>query len=1094
MKQLIFLVAALLISLSASVNGQTVICNFDDVNASEVTNDNFGDGTVEIIDGATTPLDGNSTKYVKQVKTNGGWGWERTLLSFDAPIDLSTTQIFAVDVYSDITTDVRLFLLQDDNDEGNGLHVIAPILSANTWSTVYFDFSDADFAGKSITKIQIGPAPGQGFDPSKDFFYDNVELVTSIPGEIAFAPANGAVDVATINPVVIKSTLALTTDGTAAITDYNTVVELCEGTTSGGTAVACNATSADNGKTITITPDATLDGNKSYYYGIKENAVKYEGATDFITNEGATFTTEAPLIQNDICNFDDVLPVEMWTEENDGAVPNAYTVMEDTLGNSTKLLKLFKGNHGWGRVVIKLAGPIDLATNAIVSLDVYAPEVQNIRLFLLTPENNEGMGIAKEVAIPAANEWTTMFFDFSDAYDANNPNHKRFTNLQLVVNPNGWNVPNTYLFDDIKASGFIAAASEVSPADGAVDVPITQSLEFKSNYSLQLADGSKWADMDDWASFIQMYEGTDANGTSLSFDASVNDDSTMITIEPSTTLSPGLSYFYTINENKLVYVDGSSTAVPAASAGFTTLDGPYSEIYTDFDDNDGLTFASWAEAGFLKVANPMSDAVNSSANVGAFIYGAAADQGIESGSGQVATVLGKSNINFALTPYFKMKVLCEQAGRVVFKIQNDPDWGNNIEQSYNVTEEEAGKWVDINFSFSGITKTNMNRIVLFFDRDGSYMSKGDTCFFDSIYATNVPPPAAITYSPEADADLYSTCVINSNIPFKMANGDKVENEDLADIVRLKKGAFADGTDLDFVAQISPDKKKITVIPSALLEVSSDYSFGILNDKLTFDNFDQEAVVDANSSFTSTDKTFAIGQTYIDFDGVSVIDTLEALGDPAGVVDTVADPEDATNQVLKFEKGTTWSGWERVHLQLEGNIDVSSGESMFSMRILSTQAGFVRFKVSDIKDDGGNATEVDADILLENAWQTLYFNFVDDKELGFNPYAHLLIFPDGGNATARTYYIDDVKGISLIGSGSDINEVGADRVLEAYPNPTNGLLNIVGVADGAIVKVYSLDGQLVKVANAVEGTISLEDLQQGMYFVSAQDKVTRVVKK
>jgi len=63
----------------------------------------------------------------------------------------------------------------------------------------------------------------------------------------------------------------------------------------------------------------------------------------------------------------------------------------------------------------------------------------------------------------------------------------------------------------------------------------------------------------------------------------------------------------------------------------------------------------------------------------------------------------------------------------------------------------------------------------------------------------------------------------------------------------------------------------------------------------------------------------------------------------------------------------------------------------------------------------------------------------------------------------------------------------------FPNPTSGIINITGLTQPAEVKIYSIQGQLLKFELQVENTIDISDLPTGVYLLNLSVENT-VVKK
>ena len=65
----------------------------------------------------------------------------------------------------------------------------------------------------------------------------------------------------------------------------------------------------------------------------------------------------------------------------------------------------------------------------------------------------------------------------------------------------------------------------------------------------------------------------------------------------------------------------------------------------------------------------------------------------------------------------------------------------------------------------------------------------------------------------------------------------------------------------------------------------------------------------------------------------------------------------------------------------------------------------------------------------------------------------------------------------------------------YPNPAEYYITIESIKD-AEVKIYSVNGQMLSQQNISEGInkIDLSNLNSGMYFISVNDTMVKVVKK
>lgn len=448
-------------------------------------------------------------------------------------------------------------------------------------------------------------------------------------------------------------------------------------------------------------------------------------------------------------------------------------------------------------------------------------------------------------------------------------------------------------------------------------------------------------------------------------------------------------------------------------------------VFADFETND-MVFESWGDAAFAKVANPSSDDMNSSSNVGEFSH---AGNNWWIGIGASAAL--ESPIDFSATPYFRMKVYATSPIYVLFKLENYDDYNLNSEVGYQLSDDETNKWVEITFNFSGVTRTDLNKIVLYFDPEQNFSEAGTKYYFDDIEASDIAPAGEFSFDPQdgtTDVKVQNPLKLSANFPLRMIDDSPIT--DLTSVLTLKK-TDANGDDVAFTAYISDDQKTLSIVPDLFLDASTTYWYGVKDDVIEFES--EEVVSGQAVYFTTTADAFPQVYNIEDFDGNSKARVVETIGDPAPAYSIVSELDEgigtSTNQVFKFEKSTSWGGWERIHLELLYPVEVVDGKAAFSMRIYSPKATYVRFKLSDQKDDGGTYQEADADVNVIAGWQTLYFEFSGLSDVD---YSHILIFPAGGDSEELTFYIDDIKGPNIPTPDLNISYFPEDGAANGYP--------------------------------------------------------------
>ena len=252
--------------------------------------------------------------------------------------------------------------------------------------------------------------------------------------------------------------------------------------------------------------------------------------------------------------------------------------------------------------------------------------------------------------------------------------------------------------------------------------------------------------------------------------------------------------------------------------------------HVDFDaNNPNIVFNSWnTSSTFAKISNPAPDTNNSSEFVGQFTAGNDNNIGIG--------VIGASGVfaapfNLSSNSIFKMKVFSTEEIDVIFHLENDPDWGNNIEVTASVGASDINQWTELIFDFSSFSNIFMNNIVL--KIGGSNTAQGDIYFFDDIKGPELYTSPAQEYNPTnsaIDVSIASNLEITSNGKFR--NLDDSEITDLTSKVALKVGD-ANGTDIPFLATINGDKNKITIDPSSDLDNSTTYWYGVVDGAIEY---------------------------------------------------------------------------------------------------------------------------------------------------------------------------------------------------------------------------------------------------------------------
>lgn len=727
-----------------------------------------------------------------------------------------------------------------------------------------------------------------------------------------------------------------------------------------------------------------------------------------------------------------------------------------------------------------ISGFYNATDNNVVTMKVWTPHEVDINVKLENSPDWGGHNTVGTTTVTTINQWVevSLSFDTTDIH---------LNKFGIYFSGDNNVEGSTYYVDDLTTPAlFTSPQVSFNLSEGQTDVSLGANVVITSNQGFRALDDSALTDL---SSSVYLREGS-ATGTDVAFTAAISNGSTgksnnVITITPDSNLSSSTTFYAGIIDGAIEFED--DTAVSGAQVSYTTkeaVSGDISVVLFDYETPDTDTaFGSWGSAGFEQVSNPYPNVVNSSANVGKFTHpGGSWTSGIESDG-------TFENIDFSETPYFRMKVWADKPIEITFKLQNNPSYWENTEFKKSISNDQINQWVELVFDFSGTTATNYNRLQLWFDGDISGGSvAGDVYFFDDVSKSNIAPPIETTYVPEnaaTEVGLTNEISITSNT--KMLNADGSEITDPTSLVELKLGD-ANGDAVPFQAAIDSNGKKITLLPNNMLSSNTTYYFAIKEGVAQYE-VGGTAVTGISSSFTTTSAAAPNMVIYADNQGnADLIVVQDTMGDPASSAAVVQDPDDATNLVLQWDKGTSWGGWERIHFELDAPFDASK-DDVFSIRVRSPHATYMRFKLADAKEDAAitAAKEVDASIVLVDQWQTLYFDMSDlEDTVSFD---HLFVFIAGGDATARTYYIDDLKGPELQATASVDY---AEQMLKVYPNPASETLYFPVEMVGSEVSIYDFTGRAVKTAKLKNSALDIKNLQKGMYLVKVDKAVAKLI--
>jgi hypothetical protein len=481
--------------------------------------------------------------------------------------------------------------------------------------------------------------------------------------------------------------------------------------------------------------------------------------------------------------------------------------------------------------------------------------------------------------------------------------------------------------------------------------------------------------------------------------------------------------------------------------------------HIDFDTNNAsIVFNSWnSSSTFAKVANPAPDATNTSSYVGQFTAGN--DNGIGIGVLNASSVF-TTPFNLASNSIFKMKVFSTEEITIIFHLENDPDYGNNIEASASVSATDVNKWVELTFDFSSFSNIYMNNIVI--KISGANTVAGDIYFFDDIKGAELYTTPAQEYNP---ADSATDISIATNLEIatngKFRNLDDTEITDLSSKVALKAGD-SNGADIAFIATINGDKNKITIDPSSDLDNSTTYWYGVVDGAMEYS--DDTPVTGVYASFTSkVAVTGDINEVLFDFDTTNENIGFESWG---GVgFDKIENPDksgiNVSDNVGQYTHNDNDAGLENSLVNGATPLEpFDFSETPFiKVKVWVSKPVGVSIKLQNYPDYG-QGHEQKIEVTEINTWVEIVFNY---GAITATNYDRVQIYFDkdkaGGSVVGDVYYFDEYLKSNI------------PPAVENTFNPLNGATDVAQFINPTISSNFQFrnidDSTITDISSAVE---------------------------
>jgi len=363
------------------------------------------------------------------------------------PFDFAETPFIKVKVWVSKPVGVSI-KLQNYPDWGQGEEQIINVTETNKWVELVFNYGATTAINYDRVQIYFDKDRSAGSVAGDKFYFDDYLKSNVAPDvETELAPVDASVEVSQTVVPTISSNFQFVNLDSSTITDVAPFVELREGDAS-GTIVSVTASINDAKNSISIKPSDLLKANTQYWFGIKDDVIKYKENNTNITGVSATFTTQTSGINFVTYNdFDGTSLTSV--SESMGDVPGAYETVTDPAGGTNLVTKWTKGDTwgGWERIHFQLNAPFDATKDDIFSFRVYSPITTNFMFKLSDAKEDGDQNANLEVwgDILEANKWQTIYIDASELADGIN-----FDHIFIFVGPGNGGITGDFYIDDLK--------------------------------------------------------------------------------------------------------------------------------------------------------------------------------------------------------------------------------------------------------------------------------------------------------------------------------------------------------------------------------------------------------------------------------------------------------------------------------------------------------------------------------------------------------------------------------------------------------------------------------------------------------------------
>ena len=431
----------------------------------------------------------------------------------------------------------------------------------------------SDFSSEQVIYVAIGATVEDSSGNANTASSITFTAIDSITPTLTFSPVNSATNVAIDSSITITFSEAIRNTDNSALTDSNvdSLITL-KVTNSSGSDIAFDATIDSDKKVITINPDSDFSSEQVIYVAI--GTTVEDDANNAISAASITFTAR------EIGVTDTTAPTITWSPAN-----STTGVAKDS----------------------NITLTFDEAIRNTDNTELTDSNVDSLITLKLT--NSSGTDIAFDATIDSAKSVITI-----------NPSSD-FSSEQVIYVAIGASVEDLYDNAITASSITFTTVDSVSPTlvfdpvDLENPVPVTDNITITFSEAIRNTDDSTLTSTN--VDALITLKDTDSSGTDIDFNATIDTDKKVITINPDSNFSSEQTVYVAIGAT---VEDDADNAISASEITFVAADSTAPSLdFTPADSATGIAVNSDITIAFDEVIRNTDDSALTDSNVDSLI-------------------------------------------------------------------------------------------------------------------------------------------------------------------------------------------------------------------------------------------------------------------------------------------------------------------------------------------------------------------------------------------------------------------------------------------------------------------------------------------